>query len=90
MHCRRLTFNIHSNICVTYGDNWEKLSVTLDSVYRNSDQPYHLFIIDNASKGETLGLHHRENLPHTTLIRNPKNLWWGGGINQGIRLALPE
>jgi GT2 family glycosyltransferase len=77
-------------ICVTLGNNFKKLSVTLNSIYKNSNYPYHLFLIDNASYGETLNLYQRDDLPNTTLVRNPKNIWWGGGINQGIRLALDD
>ena len=77
-------------ICVTYGDNWAKLALTLNSIYANTDEPFHLFLIDNASRGQTLSLYGMENLPGTTLVRNPTNIWWGGGINQGLRLALHD
>ena len=77
-------------ICVTYGENWQPLSLALDSIYRNTQSPYHLFLVDNASGGRTLDLYQRTDLRHTTLIRNPENQWWGGGINQGIRLAVAD
>lgn len=77
-------------ICVTYGENWPKLSRTLDSIYRNTQRPFHLFLVDNASTGRTLDLYKRTDLPNTTLIRNPENVWWGGGINQGLRLAIAD
>jgi GT2 family glycosyltransferase len=31
-----------------------------------------------------------DDLPNTTIVRNPENIWWGGGINQGIKLALND
>lgn len=72
-------------ICVTH-NNWDKLKACLNTIYQNTDYPYHLFLIDNASTDETVGLYGME-LENTTIIRNNKNLWWGGGINQGIKLS---
>lgn len=72
-------------ICVTY-NNWNQLSKCLESIYKHTENEYHLFLIDNNSSDATVGLYGM-TLPNTTIIRNMKNVWWGGGINQGIRLS---
>lgn len=71
-------------ITVTY-NNYEILIRCLKSVYKTMRSDCHLVIIDNASQDQTLGLY-GANLQRTTIIRNSQNKWWGGGINQGIRL----
>ena len=72
-------------IIVTH-NNVELLTRCVNSIIKYSSSPYHIFLIDNASSDATTGfcLHNNENL---TYIRNNKNLWWGGGINQGIKLS---
>ena len=58
----------------------------LNSIYRNTDMDYKLCIVDNASDDETIGLYNI-SLPNTILIRNNENLYWAGGVNQGLKLA---
>ena len=72
-------------IVVTH-NNVELLTKCLNSIIKYSSGLYHIFLVDNASTDATTGfcLHKMKNL---TYIRNNKNLWWGGGINQGIKLS---
>jgi GT2 family glycosyltransferase len=72
-------------ICVTH-NSYDKLSKCLNSIYTNSKTDYHLYLIDNNSTDETLNLY-KANLQRTTIIRNNSNLWWCGGINQGLQLT---
>ncbi len=71
-------------ICVTY-NNWDKLNITLKSIYKYTKSDYHLYLIDNGSKDRTKELYNHK-LDNTTIIRNNQNMYWVGGINQGISL----
>jgi len=57
----------------------------LESILRNSDVPYELIIVDNASQDDT----HRllERLENVTILRNHVNAGFGGGCNQAANIA---
>lgn len=69
---------------------WNQLEVTKDcinSIIKNTDYPFRLIVIDNASDGETK--HYLESLKpekrlSAILIRNEKNLGFVKAVNQGI------
>ncbi len=58
----------------------------LEGVYRHTDVPFHLYVIDNASTDETVDLH-KIYTRDITIVRNHDNRGWYGGINQGIQLG---
>ncbi len=58
----------------------------LESIYRYTDVPFHIYLIDNASTDKTTDLH-KIYLRNITIIRNRQNRGWCGGINQGIGLG---
>jgi GT2 family glycosyltransferase len=58
----------------------------LESIYRHTDVPFHIFLIDNSSSDETVDLH-KVFTRNITVVRNRKNRGWCGGINQGIPLG---
>ncbi|MCX5677922.1 MAG: glycosyltransferase family 2 protein [Candidatus Omnitrophica bacterium] len=61
----------------------------LESIVNNSDTPYHLILIDNASGEETrkcLEEFVRTNR-NSVLIRNGTNLGWVKAVNQGINMS---
>jgi len=72
-------------IIVTH-NNVKLLIKCVNSIIKYSSKPYHIFLIDNASTDATTGfcLHESKNF---TYVRNNTNVWWGGGINQGIKLS---
>jgi GT2 family glycosyltransferase len=75
-------------ICVTR-NNAAKLQTTLNSIIRNTKpENYDLFLIDNASSDETLGLYQLKVLAdNITIVRSGKNLHWVGGINLGLEMT---
>lgn len=77
--------NAAALITVTY-NKFDIFKKCLTSIYKYSTFPYHLFIIDNCSSDDTLGLY-GSVLKNTTIIRNNENKWWVGGINQGLELS---
>ena len=58
----------------------------LESIYRYTDHPFHIYIIDNASTDETVDLD-KIYARSITVIRNRQNRGWCGAIRQGIQLA---
>jgi GT2 family glycosyltransferase len=58
----------------------------LEGIYRHTDLPFHIYIIDNDSTDETVDLH-KIYTRNITILRNRINRGWRGGINQGIQLG---
>ncbi len=58
----------------------------LEGIYRYTDHPFHIYLIDNASTDETVDLN-KIYTRQITIIRNRENRGWCGGINQGIKLG---
>jgi GT2 family glycosyltransferase len=58
----------------------------LEEIYRHTDLPFHIYIIDNNSTDETVDLH-KIYTRNITVLRNRLNRGWRGGINQGIQLG---
>jgi GT2 family glycosyltransferase len=58
----------------------------IESIYRYTDVPFHIYIIDNASTDETIDLD-KIYTRNITVIHNRQNCGWCGGINQGIQLG---
>ncbi len=58
----------------------------LEGIYRHTDFPFHIYVIDNGSTDETVDLH-KIFTRQITIVRNRENRGWCGGINQGSRLG---
>jgi len=58
----------------------------IESIYRHTDGPFHIYVIDNASTDETVDLD-KIFTRNITVVHNQKNLGWSGGINQGVGLG---
>ncbi len=56
----------------------------LEGIYRHTDVPFHIYVIDNASSDETLDLT-KIYTRDITILRNRENRGWCAGINQGIQ-----
>ncbi len=58
----------------------------IEGIYRHSDLPFHIYVIDNGSTDETVDLHkiYKHDI---TIVRNRESRGWCGGINQGIELG---
>ncbi len=58
----------------------------IEGIYRYTDTPFHLYIIDNASTDETVDLH-KIYTNSITIVRNRKDRGWSSSVNQGIGLG---
>jgi O-antigen biosynthesis protein len=75
-----------ADIVIPVHNQYPYTRTLLESIYRYTDVPFHIFLIDNASTDETVDLHqiYARNI---TIVRNRKNRGWCGGINQGVPLG---
>ena len=67
----------------------EYLPDLMRSIFDQTYQDFSVRIIDNASV-DHVGEFMRENYPQVTVIRNTRNLGFGGAHNQGIRYAIDK
>ena len=58
----------------------------IEGIYRYTDTPFHIYIIDNASSDETAEMH-KIYTRDITIVHNRESRGWAGGINQGIELG---
>jgi GT2 family glycosyltransferase len=58
----------------------------LESIYRYTDLPFHIYLIDNGSSDETVDLT-KIYTRNITVVRNLENRGWCGAINQGIPMG---
>lgn len=60
----------------------------LDSIRRNTDEPYEIIVVDNGSSDDTVS--YLLGQPDITLIRNEQNLGFAKGCNQGLAAATGD
>lgn len=58
----------------------------LECIYRYTDHPFHIYVIDNASTDGTADLH-KIYTRDITIVRNRENRGWRAAIHQGIQLG---
>lgn len=75
-----------ADIIIPVHNNYAYTRNLLEGIYRHTDVPFHLYVIDNASTDETVDLD-KIYTRDITIIRNPRNRGWCGGTNQGIQMG---
>ena len=75
-----------ADIIVPVYNQYKHTRNLLEGIYRYTDFPFHIYVIDNASTDETIDLH-RIFTRSITVVRNHKNRGWSGSINQGIEMG---
>ena len=58
----------------------------IESIYRHTEVPFRIYVIDNASTDETVDLH-KVYTRDITVVHNQENKGWCSGINQGFELG---
>jgi GT2 family glycosyltransferase len=58
----------------------------IESIYRYTDVPFHIYVVDNASSDETIDMH-KIYTRNITVVHNQKNRGWCAGINQGFEIG---
>lgn len=70
-------------------NGWQETLTCVDAVLKQTYKNYHVYLIDNGSKDESLKkLKRFEDNPDITYIKNPVNDGFAGGVNIGIRHAI--
>ncbi|MBZ5497610.1 MAG: glycosyltransferase [Acidobacteriia bacterium] len=75
-----------ADILVPVRNHYPATRELLEGIYRYTDYPFHLYIIDNASTDETVDIH-KIYTRDITIVRNRQSRGWGGAINQGIQMG---
>jgi GT2 family glycosyltransferase len=75
-----------ADIVIPVCNNYLHTRALLEGIYRHTDLPFHIYVIDNASTDETVDLH-KIFTRDITVIRNRESRGWSGSLNQGIELG---
>jgi GT2 family glycosyltransferase len=75
-----------ADIIVPVCNQYARTRNLLEGIYRHTDVPFHIYVVDNASTDETVDLN-KIYMRNITIVRNQENRGWSGGINQGIELG---
>jgi GT2 family glycosyltransferase len=73
-----------ADILIPVRNKYASTRALLEDIYRHTDSPFHIYIIDNASTDETVDLH-KIYTRNITIVRNRQSRGWSGAINQGIQ-----
>ncbi len=76
--------DLAADIVVPVHDGFTHTRALIESIYRYSDFPFHIYVVDNASTDETVDLH-KIYTRNITLVRNRANRSRMVAINQGIK-----
>ena len=79
------------SVTVLACDRSEMTIKCLDHLWRNTFYPYTLIFIDNGSDWthfKTVKNHISSHWKEAVIIRNPRNLFYAGGTNVGLRAAM--
>jgi len=74
------------DIIIPVSNGYDLTRNLLEGIYRYSDLPFHIYIIDNASTDGTVGLD-KIYARDITVVRNKRNRGWSAAVNQGMRLG---
>jgi len=72
-----------TDIIIPVCNRYRSTRSLLEAVYRHTDLPFHLFVVDNASGDETADLD-KIYTRDITVIRNRRDRGWSGAADQGI------
>jgi O-antigen biosynthesis protein len=75
-----------SDIIIPVYNQFPYTRALLESIYRYTDTPFRIYLIDNASTDETVDIH-KIYTRNITVVRNRENRGWCGAINQGIEMG---
>jgi GT2 family glycosyltransferase len=73
-----------ADIVIAVRNRFPLTRMLIESIYRYSDLPFHIYVTDNASTDETADLE-KIYTRDITVSRNRTNRGWCSGVNQGIR-----
>jgi len=75
-----------ADIIIPVHNLYARTRTLLESIYRCTDSPFHIYVVDNASTDETADLH-KIYARAITVVRNRVDRGWSSAINQGIQIG---
>ena len=75
-----------TDIIVSVHDGYQYTRGLIEGIYRHTDSPFHIYVIDNASTDETVDIEKIYTRDITT-IHNRVNTGWSAGVNQGTAMG---
>ena len=75
-----------ADIIIPVRNHYPHTRMLLEGIYRHTDHPFHIYVIDNASTDETVDLH-KIYTRNITIVRNRRSRGRNGALNQGIQMA---
>jgi GT2 family glycosyltransferase len=75
-----------ADIIVPVHNEFQRARALLEDIYRFTEHPFHLYVIDNDSSDETAELD-KIYCRDITIARNRERRPWSAAINQGIQLS---
>ncbi len=75
-----------ADILIPARNDYSGTRMLLECIYRHTEYPFQIYVIDNASTDETIDLA-KIYTRNITVVRNRVNRGWWGAIHQGIRLT---
>jgi len=87
---RQTTARDRVSVVVVGHNNWPDLSLAIASALHQSHEPVEVIVVDNASTDETPRAVQERFGDAVRYLRQPRNLFDGGGYNAGVRAASGE
>ncbi len=75
-----------ADIIIPVHNQYKLTRTLLEGIYRYSDLPFHVYVVDNGSTDDTVDLN-KIYARDITIVRNYDDRGWSCAINQGIRLG---
>ena len=75
-----------TDIVVSVHNHYPYTRGLIEGIYRFTDSPFHLYVVDNASTDETADLD-KIYTRDITVVHNRQNTGWSAGVNQGVALG---
>jgi len=79
-------FDTATDIVVSVHNRYQSTRGLIEGIYRHTDSPFHLYVIDNASTDETADID-KIYTRDITIIHNRRNTVWCAGVNQGTAMG---
>ena len=75
-----------TDIVVSVHNHYSYTRGMIEGIYRYTESPFHIYVVDNASTDETADLE-KIYARNITVVHNRRNTGWSAGINQAIAMG---
>jgi len=75
-----------TDIIISVHNHYACTRELIEGIYRQTDSPFHIYVVDNASTDETADMD-KIYVRNITIVHNRRNTGWSKGINQGAAIG---